>query len=131
MKKFIFILIITTFNVSCTRKQKLPNIVLIVVDDLGWSDLGCYGSEFYETPNVDRLASEGLRFTHAYAASPVCSPTRAALMTGKHPATLHITDWIPGRQSIQGVKDYQKFIVPPFRWELPHEEITIAEKLKK
>lgn len=131
MKKLIFLFIALLIFFSCAKRKDLPNIVLIVVDDLGWADLGCYGSELYETPNVDRLASEGIRFTHAYAAAPVCSPTRAALMTGKYPATLHITDWIPGRQANQGVKPYQKFIVPAFRWELPHEEITIAEKLKE
>ncbi|MFC2125965.1 sulfatase [Bacteroidota bacterium] len=129
MRYYIFPLIFLV--ISCTNKKEFPNIILIVVDDLGWADLECYGSEFYETPNVDKLASKGIRFTHAYAASPVCSPTRAALMTGKHPATLNITDWIPGRQSHQGVKNYQKFIVPPFRWELPLEEVTIAEKLKE
>ena len=77
--------IATGTYLSCTREQK-PNIVLIVVDDLGWKDLGCYGSSFYETPNVDSLAASGMRFTAAYSACPVCSPTRAALLTGKSPA---------------------------------------------
>ncbi|MEZ4679102.1 MAG: sulfatase-like hydrolase/transferase [Caldilineaceae bacterium] len=67
-----------------------PNIIFILIDDMGWRDLGCYGSSFYETPNLDRLASEGMRFTDAYAACPVCSPTRASIMTGKYPATLGI-----------------------------------------
>jgi len=75
-----------------------PNIVLILIDDLGWADLGCYGSTFYKTPNIDRLAAQGMRFTDAYAAGPVCSPTRASILTGKHPARLHLTDWLPGRQ---------------------------------
>src|SRR5918994_1887282 len=74
-----------------------PNVVLIVIDDYGQRDSGCYGSKYHRTPNIDRLAKEGLRFTDAYAACPVCSPTRAALMTGKYPARLNLTDWLPGR----------------------------------
>ena len=74
-----------------------PNVVFILIDDMGWNDLGCYGSTFYETPNIDRLAGQGMRFTNAYAACPVCSPTRAGIMTGKYPARLHLTDWLPGR----------------------------------
>ncbi len=72
-------------------------MILIVADDLGWADLGCYGSRFHRTPHLDKLAADGRRFTQAYSGSPVCSPTRAALMTGKHPARLHLTDWLPGR----------------------------------
>ncbi|MCX6946251.1 MAG: sulfatase-like hydrolase/transferase, partial [Verrucomicrobia bacterium] len=64
-----------------------------MADDLGWRDLGCYGSEFYETPHIDRLAQEGMRFMDAYASACVCSPTRASLLTGKSPARLHLTDW--------------------------------------
>ena len=71
-----------------------PNILLILTDDLGWMDLGCYGSTFYETPNIDRLADQGMRFTDAYAAANVCSPTRAAIMTGRYPARLGLTDWM-------------------------------------
>ena len=81
--------------------QPLPsqgplNVILILVDDFGASDLSCYGSSFYRTPNLDRLASGGMRFTQAYSACTVCSPSRAAIMTGKYPARLHITDWIAG-----------------------------------
>ena len=71
-----------------------PNFIFVLVDDLGWRDLGCCGSEFYETPNLDRLASEGMRFTDAYAACPVCSPTRASIMTGKYPASVGVTNFI-------------------------------------
>src|SRR5262249_8241906 len=71
-----------------------PNVVLILADDLGWTDLACFGSELYETPHLDRLSQEGMRFTQNYSACTVCSPTRAALLTGKYPARLHITDWI-------------------------------------
>src|SRR4051794_8647241 len=71
-----------------------PNILFILADDLGWADLGVYGSTFYETPNLDRLAKAGMRFTAAYAACPVCSPTRASLLTGKYPATVGLTDYL-------------------------------------
>ena len=103
-----------------------PNVVLIVADDLGWADLGCYGSKFHRTPNLDELGEAGRRFTQAYAASPVCSPTRAALMTGKHPARLHLTDWLPGRPD----QPSQKLLRPAIRQELPLEEVTLAEALK-
>jgi arylsulfatase A len=102
-----------------------PNVVLIVADDLGWADLGCYGSRFHHTPHLDRLAREGMRFTQAYAACPVCSPTRAALMTGKYPARLHLTDWLPGRPDFPA----QKLLRPVIRQELPLEETTLAELL--
>ena len=74
--------------------KKQPNILFILMDDMGWRDLGCTGSAFYETPNIDRLAREGMMFTQGYAACPVCSPTRASLLTGKYPARLGVTDWI-------------------------------------
>src|SRR5262245_58665525 len=93
--------------------ERPPNVVLIVADDLGWADLGCYGSRFHRTPHLDRLAREGMRFTQAYAACPVCSPTRAALLTGKYPARLHLTDWLPGRPDFSS----QKLLRPTFRQE--------------
>jgi len=102
-----------------------PNFLFILADDLGWSQIGCYGSNFYETPNIDRLAREGMRFTDAYAACPVCSPTRASIMTGKYPARLHLTDFIAG-----GSFPYEKYNQPEWRKYLPLEEITIAEVLK-
>ena len=83
-------------NLAAAPSSK-PNFVFFLVDDLGWMDLGCYGSTYHETPNIDALAKSGVRFTNAYAASPVCSPTRAAIMTGKYPSRVDITDWIPGR----------------------------------
>lgn len=106
-------------------RRKL-NFVFILVDDLGWTDNTCYGSDFYETPNIDRLASQGMRFTNAYAACPVCSPSRAAILTGKYPARLNITDWIPGRKQWPAAK----LLVPSFNQQLPNEEVTIAEMLK-
>jgi arylsulfatase A-like enzyme len=101
------------------------NVIFILVDDWGWTDLGCYGSKFYETPNLDRLARQGARFTQAYSACTVCSPTRAAVMTGKYPGRLHITDWIKGH-----VMPQAKLKVPDWTMYLPLEEITIAESLK-
>ena len=76
---------------STARAAQPLNVVLILADDLGWTDLACYGSKLYETPNIDGLARDGLRFTQAYSACTVCSPTRAALLTGKYPARLHVT----------------------------------------
>jgi arylsulfatase A-like enzyme len=103
-----------------------PNIVLFFVDDLGWSDVGCYGSSFYDTPNIDALADEGVRFTDAYATCHVCSPSRASLLTGKYPARLDLTDWLPGRQDFS----FQKLQSAEHRQWLPAEEITLAEALK-
>lgn len=100
------------------------NFVFILVDDLGATDLGCCGSRFYQTPNIDRLAREGMRFTQAYSACTVCSPTRAALLTGKYPARLHVTDWIPGH-----VRPKAKLKVPDWTMHLPLEERTLAEAL--
>jgi len=74
-----------------------PNILFILIDDLGWRDLSCYGSTFYETPRLDRLAAEGMLFSDAYASCPVCSPTRASIMTGKYPARLGLTNFLCGR----------------------------------
>ncbi len=91
--------------ISCTSHlkrqeevQKKPNIIFILVDDLGWTDLGCYGSTFYETPHIDALAQRSVQFNNAYTSSPVCSPTRASILTGKYPSRLGITDWIPGQR---------------------------------
>ena len=106
---------------SATR----PNVVVILVDDMGWTDLSCYGSKFYETPNIDRLAASGMRLTHSYSACTVCSPTRSAVMTGKYPARLHITDWIAGSE-----RPNAKLKIPDWRQYLPHDEITIAEVFK-
>jgi arylsulfatase A-like enzyme len=114
--------------VPSTRAVELPrpNVVIILMDDLGWKDLSCYGSKFYRTPHLDRMAGEGMRFTQAYAACPVCSPTRAALLTGKVPARLHLTDYIPGE--LDQLK--HKVLRPEFHQELPLEELTLAERLR-
>ena len=119
-----------------------PNIVLILVDDLGWMDLSCQGSDYFRTPNIDRLASQGMRFTDAYAACAVCSPTRAAVMTGRWPGRVGITDWIRARfqrgsqpTSNKLRTEYvggnnRKLLCPPNPFWMDHEEITIAELLK-
>jgi arylsulfatase A len=118
------------------------NFVFILVDDLGWMDTGCYGSKFYETPNIDRLASQGMRFTDGYAACAVCSPTRAAVMTGRYPARLGVTDWIRSRfqggeipENKKNPTEYvagkdRKLLCPPNALWMELEEITIAEALK-
>ncbi|MEO7599580.1 MAG: sulfatase [Opitutus sp.] len=106
--------------------EQRPNIVFILVDDLGWADVGAYGSTFHETPNIDRLAASGVRFTQAYAACNVCSPTRASLLTGRYPARVGITDWINGRPD----RPDQKLARPPFLFHLPLEEVTFAEVLQ-
>ena len=112
-----------TFAKTATAR---PNFVFILIDDMGWADVGCFGSKFYETPNIDRFAAGAMRFTNAYAACPVCSPTRASIMTGKYPARLHLTDWIAG----EGDRPSQKLKIPDWQKFLPLEEITIAKALK-
>ena len=104
-----------------------PNIVFILADDLGGRDLGCYGSTFHETPNLDRFAAGAMRFTEAYAACSVCSPTRASILTGKYPARLGLTDWLPGRAD----RPDQKLKRPSIIRQLPLEEVTFAEALKE
>ncbi|MDB6058239.1 MAG: sulfatase [Verrucomicrobiales bacterium] len=104
--------------------ESKPNIIIILADDLGACDLGYTGSKFYDTPNIDRLAHESMRFNQAYAACPVCSPTRAAMMTGKYPSRTGITDWIGGK--VAG-----RLLPAPNATHLALEEVTIAESLKK
>lgn len=103
-----------------------PNVIVFFVDDLGWTDLGCFGSDFYETPSIDQLAANGVRFTQAYAACTVCSPSRAALLTGKSPARLHVTDFIPGH-AIENTP----LLIPDWTQRLEREHVTIAELLQE
>lgn len=110
-----------------SRSSKLPNVVFILIDDLGWSDIGCFGSDFHDTPNIDRLASDGMKFTDGYAACPVCSPTRASIMTGKYPARLQLTDFLKGRRS----RVDSPILPAEYADYLPLEEVTIAEALKQ
>ncbi|MHB8899688.1 MAG: sulfatase [Thermoguttaceae bacterium] len=102
------------------------NIVLLLADDLGWADLGCYGADLHQTPNLDQLARQSLRFTDAYAAAPVCSPTRASILTGKTPARLHITIW---REASANPPLKRKMLPPVTVGNLAHEEVTLAEVL--
>ena len=104
-----------------------PNFVFILIDDMGWADVGCYGSRFYDTPHIDRLASRGMRFTDGYAAGPVCSPARLSIMTGKHPARVRLTNYLTGRRwpdnsPLNPLQNWQTF--------MPLEEVTIAEALR-
>lgn len=117
---------VATVGSAATAQDRPPNIVFILIDDLGWADVGCYGNRFNETPNIDRLASQGMRFTDAYAACPVCSPTRASILSGQYPARVGITDFITGHW-----RPYAKMRVPKNRTQyLPLEIETIAERLK-
>jgi len=103
-----------------------PNFIFILIDDMGWADLACYGSTFYETPSLDRLASQGMRFTDGYASCPVCSPTRASVMTGKYPARIRLTNFLVGKRWPANSP------IVPVNWQLhlPLEEVTIAEALR-
>lgn len=103
-----------------------PNIVFILVDDLGWADLGCYGADLHETPHLDRLAAGALRFTHACTPSPVCTPTRASIMCGKHPARLHMTIW---REAATDQPTDRRLLPPVVEANLPHSERTLGEVL--
>jgi arylsulfatase A len=111
---------------AARAESKKPNLVLILADDLGQRDLGCYGNRYFSTPNIDRLAAEGARFTDAYAACPVCSPTRASILTGRYPVRYGVTDWIPGRPS----HERGPIRTPRTKTELPLDEVTLPERLK-
>lgn len=127
--------------VTLTWGRERPNVIVVLVDDLGWMDLSCQGSTYYRTPNIDRLAAEGMRFTDAYAACAVCSPTRAALQTGRYPGRLGVTDWIRSRfqrgnrgtpatnptQYVGGKN--RRLLCPPNPFWMESSEITLAEAL--
>ncbi|MGQ1785337.1 sulfatase [Saccharicrinis sp. GN24d3] len=119
--KNILVLIVVSTMLSCTfsNPEKKPNVVFLLIDDMGWMDIGANGSTFYETPNIDKLTSEGVRFTQAYAASPICSPTRASILTGKNPARINLTQWIGG----PGNPDYER--------NLPLEEVLFPEIMQE
>src|SRR5438445_11844440 len=118
-------LLLSGFNQASAARK--PNIVFILADDLGYMDIGANNPKtFYETPNLNRLASQGMRFTDGYAACPVCSPTRASILTGKYPARLQLTDWLPGGLP----KNTQKLVAPEIIRHLPLEEYNLARALK-
>lgn len=126
------LLIAFTCSAAGQKELKKPNILFIVSDDLGWSDLGCYGADLHETPNIDRLAKRSVQFMNSYSAAPVCSPTRASLMTGKYPARLHFTIWSEAASASERKnQEIYKFLPPQTLESLPLEEITVAEELKK
>ena len=133
-REFMRALAVAAAALACPRRggaagapNGKTNFVFILVDDLGWTDLGCYGNRFNETPNIDRLAREGMRFTGAYAACPVCSPTRASIVAGQYPARVGILDFIPGHW-----RPFEKLTVPINRTQyLPAETVTFAEVLKR
>ena len=124
---YVVVFVLCGIPIASAHENNLevPNIILILADDLGWTDLACFGSDFYETPHLDAFASSGMTFKQNYSACTVCSPTRAALLTGKYPARMHITDWIPGQ-----MPDNPKLLVPDWIKFLPHSEITLAEVFK-
>ncbi len=138
----LFALLIASLLVSCGGETPRPNVILVHVDDLGWADLSVYGSAYHETPHIDRLAEGGIRFTQAYAAAAVCSPSRAALLTGRYPARLGITDWIRAQFQSTAVPPGEMpepFVAHPSRKlrcpsnypRLKLEEVTIAELMKE
>ena len=120
----LWLLALAACGVEKQLEPTRPNFVFFLIDDLGWVDTGVYGSSFYETPNIDRLAAEGVRFTQFYTGSPVCSPTRASIMTGKNPARVHITNWIGGEAK-------GKLLQAEYLRQLPLEEITLGEAFKE
>lgn len=126
--KVFYLVLLSSFMLSCSvEKETPPNIIFILIDDLGWADVQAnFPKSFYETPHINQLAREGVLFTQAYAAHPVCSPTRAAIITGKHPNRVGITDWLPGNDP----KD-RPLLGPQDRNEMALTEITLAEKLKE
>ncbi len=120
------LLSLVCFSCLLQADEKKPNFVFLLVDDLGWGDFGCYGAEFYETPHIDKLAEDGILFTNAYSACTVCSPSRAAILTGRYPARLHLTDWIAGHK-----KPFAKLAVPDWKMKMDHERVLLPEALKE
>ena len=121
----LFLALLAALVTSAAPAADRPNVVVFLVDDLGAFDFGCCGSRFYDTPHIDQLAREGMRFTTGYANCTVCSPTRAALLTGQYPARLHITDWIEGHK-----QPFAKLKVPDWTMHLPTETFNLAKAFK-
>jgi arylsulfatase A-like enzyme len=115
---------------AAAKDRGRPNIVFILADDMGWTGPACYGSDLHETPNIDRLAKEGVRFDQAYAASPVCTPTRASIMTGKHPARLNMTIWHEAAVERLHSKGDKPLAPPITETSLALEHVTLAEILR-
>lgn len=117
-------------GIATGASSQKPNVIFILVDDMGYGDLGCYGNTFHETPNIDRLAQEGMKFTNAYAAAPNCSPTRASVLTGQWPARVGITQYLPGNKNTERMQR-KRLIQPDLPPGLALSKITIAEALKQ
>jgi arylsulfatase A len=126
MPKILFLIVACVFCVAAYGADRPPNIVFILADDLGWADLGCYGNKFNESPAIDGLAREGLRFADFYAAGAVCSPTRASIMAGQYQARVGITAHIPGHW-----RPFEKLAEPPVALGLPFDIVSLAEALKE
>ncbi len=125
---------LSALGMSNPLPKKKPNFLFILVDDLGWTDLGCFGSSFYETPHLDQLCKESMKFTDAYAACPVCSPTRASIMTGKYPARMDTTDWFgaPQPETAKNHWTRNKPLLPAsYHEKMALEEFTLAEAFKE
>src|SRR5207248_2934743 len=122
----VLLAILSSAATAGSAPAKPPNIVLILADDLGWADLGCYGNRFNETPRIDKLAKQGVRFTDFYSAGPVCSPTRASIQSGQYQARFGLTAHIPGHW-----RPFEKLAEPPCALELPLDVVTIAERLRE
>ncbi|MEM6885053.1 MAG: sulfatase [Verrucomicrobiota bacterium] len=128
MRSFLLLFVFTAFcgcYADTTTNAKL-NIIVLLVDDLGWGDFGAYGAQFYETPHIDRLAAGGMTFRNAYAACTVCSPSRAALLTGQYPARLRLTDWIAGHRY-----PYARLSVPDWNMRIEHERTLLPEAFQQ
>ena len=120
MNRFLKSIVLGSFLGAASADARPPNIVFFLVDDLGWSDVGCYGSTFHETPHIDQLAKEGMRFDNAYSTCHVCSPSRASILTGKYPARTDLTEWLGGRPE----RDFEKLHSAQKLMFLPDREIT-------
>lgn len=123
----VILVLFLPFSSQASQQDERPNVVFILIDDLGWADTEVYGSQFYETPHINELAADGMRFEQAYAASSVCSPSRSALMSGNHPARLNQTQWIPGRGNRSG----NRLLQVEDRNHLPTSEVTITDALNR
>ena len=138
VNQIVFVTLSLALLFSCAPKKGLPvatkdtppNVIFIIADDLGYTDIGAYGSSFYETPNIDLLSKNAVRFTNGYANCPVCSPSRASFQTGKYPVNTGITDWIKGRKVEVGTTPNDRWVVPETEYDMKLGETTIAEALK-
>ena len=127
---FLGVVGLLVFGAAALAAPTGKNFVFILADDLGARDLSCEGSTFYESPNIDTIATEGMRFTNGYAACRVCSPSRASIMTGKSPARHGITDWIGAAEDADWKRN-TKLLPARYVWRLPHEDVTLAEALRE